>query len=786
MIVDRHGEDRQKRWTASDQLSQFAQSGQSGQSAQANGILNESIPAEVLASIQDRARLSPMLAGPTLLQGNHLTVRSAKEDIEISAPSSLLKRVFKLCDGTRTFDEVLTQVDLPAREEFGEFMEFLLGEGALIDANLAAVHAAAYAFQGSPFGLAAKSSVTNQICRRFLWNKEGEPAQAPANAVEVGSVPLDAFFRDRTSCYTYDDKPISADELHALLWSLAGVVQCNHPRVGQVTPQRTIASAGGMHLVVVHVALQRQVGPYEPGVYRVHFPGERRLALSKVSDDHGLVPRAFGRPWDLTYATGAIFLTADPVVGAMRYRSRSLQYLFMEAGAALQNGGLSAAALQMGYATIGGYYEAVVKTMCRVDDALVLGSAVFGAKPTDEQLQMVSKAPDIDFAWVDEAAGPFAMSFHLARAKVKTSADERPHTWGRDTDPWLAMRKAVAEAIEREGFRQPRAIRSGYAREFAGAIDPRDVVRYCEDQYKLPDFPYQPFNAEKRYHWAVGTDLTSGAPVHVLAELVFSRASLAEQGYETPRPYTQVTSSGCAAGASREDASFRALLEVIERDAFMRHWLAQKPGRLVPTDMLPARVQQRVAALQASGCRITLQHLPSDFAHVALVAAQHEQRHFTTMGTAASRDFIAALENALEELEARVYAWLHGHAPSISQPSQVNTTEHHFELYGLKRFFRKADRVLFPETAETVAVCPAAREESSAADLARTFAKANMRAVIVDITPTACCIDQGRTRLEVVKAFVPGLLPISFGYQREPLGMVSRIHPGSKFPHPFP
>lgn len=749
-----------------------------------NQALQEAVPAVVLASVHDPARLSPMLAGTSLIQGNHLTVRTAHEEIEIDAPKALLRLVFRLCDGTRTISEILAMPAAAAHEDFGDFMAFLLQEGALIDANLAAVHANRYALQGSPFGLAASSAVSNQICRRFLWNKEAVFDATGEAPIEVGAVPLDSFFDRRMSSYTYDDKPVSADQLHALLWSLAGVVRTDHPRVGYVTPQRTIASAGGMHLVQVWVALQKQVGPHAPGVYRVTYPAERQIALNKVTDDHGLIPRAFGRPWDLAFATGAVFLAADPVVGAMRYRSRSLQYLFMEAGAALHNGGLSAAALDMGYATIGGYYEAVIQRMCATD-ALVLGSAVFGARATDEQQRLVWRAPEVEFAWVEEASGPFSMGFHLARAKVKTPDDDRPHTWGRDTDPWMAMRKALAEAIEREGFRQPRDIVVATASSLPGAIDPRQVISYADFQY-TPDFTYLPFAEDGSYPWAVGISLVDGKPVHVLAELVFSRASLAAAGFATARPYTQVTSSGCAAGVSRDDAGFRALMEVVERDAFMRHWLAQTPGVTIPRSLLPHATQQRVAALQAAGCAITLQHLPSDFGHVALVAAQHAERHFTTMGTAAGRDLVGALENALEELEARVYAWLHGHVPSIAEPEQVTLTEHHFELYGHRKYFRRADRVLFPKAATQLEALPPSRPQETLAELVNVFAARALRPILVDITPTECFIDQGRTRLDVVKAFVPGLLPISFGYQREPLGMVSRIHPGSKFPHPFP
>jgi len=754
-----------------------------------NHLLNEAMPRAVVASLDDPARLCPMLAGAAVVRGARLTVRHAGGEVAVAAPASLLRRVVALCDGTRTIDEVLQL--LPARTdraEFAEFLQFLLGNGALIDANLATAAAARYAFQGSPFGLAASARLTNQICRRFLWNDEGAPSELAAASACVGTAPLDDAFSGRLSGYTFDEAELQVNTLHLLAWSLAGVVRTEHERVGWVTPRRTIASAGGMQLVKVYLALRRAVGSYAPGMYRVMYPAERTVHLVRVGDEAGLLPRAFGKPWEVSSATGAVFLAADPALAALRYRNRALQYLFMEAGAILHNGGLSAAPLGLGYATIGGYYEDVVAALCGLAKGeLVLGSAIFGPKPTPAQLHLVDHTPEIDFAWVDGTSARFAMPFHLARARVRTANEERPYTWGRDTDASLACLKAVAEAIEREGFREPRGIVDARQPDLPGALDPRDFVRYTDAQYADTRFPYVRFDRDCSYAWARGIELRDGAPVHVLAELVFARASLAAAGHAVGRPYTQVTSSGCAAGTDADDATRRALLEVIERDAFMRHWLAQLPGRAVARSRLPKPISVRLAAIEAAGCRVAVQRLASPWAHVCLVAAQHEGSHFTTMGTAAAGDFTEALAGALDELEARVYAWLHGHVPGIVRAKDVASTEHHFELYGLKRHFRRADCVLFPTAdAPLLDRLPARLRFDSARELVARLVNRGLNPIAVDITPARNGVDQGRRRLTVVKALVPGLLPMSFGHGLEPRGMLEHVHPASTFPHPFP
>lgn len=755
-------------------------------------VFNDSVPQSVLDTIGATDRLTPMLAGATCIRQNGddgiLVVRTPGADVEVAAPTALLDLLFSLCDGTLTVDEVLGRITpTDQREEFAAFMGFLFEQGALIDGSLACAHAVRYGFQFSPFGLAAPVPVTDRIAPRFLWNDENAPSALPRHSVRVTNAPLDPFFADRTSLYTYDDKPVSEKALHRLLWSAAGVVNATHPRSGTLIPQRTLASAGAMHLLQIYVALRRTVGRYTPGVYRVTYPGERLVALTCINECLDTLPLTNTKPWQLTYATGVIFVAADPVVGAMRYRNRSLQYLFMEAGAALHNVALSANALGIGQATLGGYYERPSLALCALDERhVMLGTALFGARATARQLDRVPDSPTFDFAWVESASPYFKMSFHLARAKIMDGHDERHHTWGRDADPMLAMRKALAEAIEREGYCQPRNIVEGTLADIPKAIDPTTHPIYIAEQYDRPGFPFERFDPARTHAWVQARDLATGKKVHVLAELVFARSALRQAGVAADRPFTQETSSGCAAGVDLKDATTRAMREVIERDAFMRHWLTQTPGDAVPVKQWPRALRERVQAIEDTGCRVLLQRLHSPWLHVALVSVQHETRHFTTLGAAAGTDFTQAVDGALDETESRVYAWLHGHAPTVATPDAAVTPEDHFSIYGLEPHFRRADAVLFPEEPRWTTRWPRPLANRSLDDMVRRFGQSGLASFAVDITPDKHHVDQGRTPLRVARVLVPGLIPISFGLGREPLATLGAVHPDALFPHPFP
>jgi ribosomal protein S12 methylthiotransferase accessory factor len=748
-------------------------------------MIVEEFPADVRNSLRNKAIFCPMIFGASKIktgkEKSKLVTRNSSGELEIFAPTALLNKVYEFCDGTRTLEEILNaETNLELRDELANFIDYLAGAGVIIDGNHVCAEALKYAHQFNPTGITAPPSISGKIARRFSVNSKS------SNGQEAVGIPLEKYFQERVTRYTFGEMPVSEEKLLALSWSLAGILNTHHPRIREILPHRTNASAGGMHLVEVYLALLVQVGRYQPGIYRVSYPDEGSVELVHINGKIEDLPLVFGKPWELTFATGAFLLAADNTIAALRYRNRSVQYLFMEAGAILQNGALSAYSLDFGYATIGGFYEDAASKLFELHSKMVLGTAIFGPLATEEQESLAANAADIDFAWVNTSSPVFSTRFHLARARVKAASGDRPFTWGRSLDPKDAALKAIAEAIEREGFREPRNVIVSKMDDLSFAVDPDKFFGYTSSQYSQRNFPYSVFRRSDICPWAAGIDLVAQKPVFVLAELVFSRQSLQLHGYSGERAYTQTTSSGCAAGLTVEDATIRALLEVVERHAFMSHWLTQTPGKVIPSEFFCASTLQRIDAIKRAGCKVCIQLLATDFAYVVLAAAQNTEAGFTTMGTAANFDILTGLEAALDELDARVYAWLNGHVPSITSPRAVRTTEHHFELYGTKKYFGMADAVLFPDNYDVIKTVSEKYDFDSHEKFIAHLAKLGDNPIIVDITPKRHCIDQGRTKVHVVKAFIPGLLPMSFGYYLEPLGMIKSYHQRAKFPHPFP
>ncbi len=729
---------------------------------------DDRIPPEVSAALGDTARICPMLAGPGLLQGNVLQLRLPEGELNISAPARLIKKVFALCDGSTAWDDILLRVPAAQREEFSRFLQFLFDQGALIDAVLITRQAAIFGHQTTTVGLNAPNALTAQLARRFTPG--GLPAEWTTHTID--HAPLDEFFNQRASTYTFADREIAPASLHTLLWSGSGISEF---------PRRTVASAGGMHLIHWRLILQRAVGEHPPGVYEIAFPAARKVALKRIASDIHTLPRCFHKPWQLGAAAGVLVALADAHIASLRYRNRAVQYLFLEAGAAAHNLCLTAPALGLACAQIGGYSDEHLAALCQAGRQMVLGSVIFGVAPTPDDQAAARRAHPIEFVWADSPNDTYPLPFFIARARPQGVTDDSRNTWGRDADPRLAYIKAHAEAVERDGMTSPRDIVQARFDELPRAIHPAEITRYSSAQYRRADFPYARFDAAAPYPWREGVSLVSGDKVWVPAHYIHGAAA-------SPAPLMQSNSSGCAAGPSVEAATLAALLELIERDAFMRHWLTQTAGRGLAFEHLPAELQARIQQLREVGCNVAVSRLDSPFAHVMLTAATHHARHFTCVGAAARDCPIEAIAAALDELETTVYTRLLGQDFEPVKPQAVRTPEHHTLLYAQRAYYQRAAKVLDP-VSHLPASALVTGTKGSASSLVRLTDKMQAAQVVpcvVDITPAPCHIDQGRIRIHVVKAVAPGLVPIAFSSGLEPRAMVANPDPASRFPHPFP
>lgn len=384
--------------------------------------------------------------------------------------------------------------------------------------------------------------------------------------------------------------------------------------------------------------------------------------------------------------------------------------------------------------------------------------------------------PLLRFSWVDVLRD---LPLRLGRCDVYVGDRIVDQGWGRDDNPRKARAKARSEAIERLAYRSPAGLRRARAGDLEGALDPRALVAYAPQQYRRAGFPFAPFDPRREYLWKRGVDARSGRPVDVLADCVYAPGAL-ERVFARPL-YTGATTSGCATASSWSDAVERAALELVERDAFMRCWASQRGGAELRTRSLPGAVRRRIERLRARGCRVSLQRLPSRFAFVTLALVQSECARFTCVGTAASRDPERAVVSAMGEAECLAWACLAGYGRRSVRPAQVRTGWDHADLYTNPEYFRRADCLLRSRRGSEALRSPKRLPESTDNFLSEL---ADWAGALVVINLSLPDVGLGR-RLSTVRVMVPRLIPLTFGRSCLPLGMMSDVKRGARFPHPL-
>jgi thiazole/oxazole-forming peptide maturase SagD family component len=713
----------------------------------------------------------------SLLHGDRLQCRLPTRTLSLDAPARVLRALHEF-DGTLTPRDWLQrrQAEHWHADSVTGLLQALIDEGALVSLHDAPRHWWAYAENPRTLGALPDAQAQQALVLAAQQRLNAAP-QRDAIAVDSRgpATALHALLATRQSRRSFGPDAIDAPTLTAMLWAAAGIV------ADADATRTTSPSAGALYPLQYFYVNLRDCGaadascpaPLAAGVYRLTAAPAGRLHYGPIDADLSRSCAAFSSPQLLDHAQGVLVIAADFSVSAAKYGPRALSYVPLEAGHAAQNTLLAAAASGCHAVEIGGFIERELGRLLGLSAAVVPITTVFIGSACAE----VDATTEGEFDWVDlHAAGD--ASFYLGRARCDPS---HPWSWGRDAQPAQARLKAEMESRERAALLHPHGLVAARRRDLPGAVHPADVLRYRDAQYRRRSFPYQRFDDAATYWWKAAHDVFTDQPCFMLADLVYLEDALSD--LHRPTAYTGGNTSGVASHASMQAALENAVLELIERDAFVRLWLGQA-AHAVDETVLPALVQTRVQRLQAAGLRIELRHLPSPYCQVAFCFAQSTAHAFTRVASSAGYTLDAAMDHALMELEAQVYVTMHQPQPSPLRPAQVQEAACHAQLYRQKAYFRRADHLV------SMPLPPIHRGDGArdGNDLLARLRRDGQRLIAVDLSEGA------PLRTPTVRAFIPGLIPLKFGagnaaeghpaYQHtlQAAGRPRRQH---AFPHPF-
>jgi ribosomal protein S12 methylthiotransferase accessory factor len=142
---------------------------------------------------------------------------------------------------------------------------------------------------------------------------------------------------------------------------------------------------------------------------------------------------------------------------------------------------------------------------------------------------------------------------------------------------------AVGEALERYSatYVPFEKLVVATARELGdAAVEPGRFGLFSDRQLNEPGFPFRRFTEDTRVAWIEGRELPRGRVAYLPAELVYLGRATAPGAL----PVAYSTSSGLACDECPETATVKAMLELLERDAFMLVWTNRLSLPLIPTD----------------------------------------------------------------------------------------------------------------------------------------------------------------------------------------------------------
>jgi len=221
-------------------------------------------------------------------------------------------------------------------------------------------------------------------------------------------------------------------------------------------------------------------------------------------------------------------------------------------------------------------------------------------------------------------------------------------------DPKRAIMKAVGESIERycpAHFKYEDFTLAAYNDLNCEAVHPADFALFSEKQYAEPDFPFSLPTASTPLRWVSAYSISHDRPVLVPASFVYI-PYYSDPLYE-PLTHNPI-STGLACGSNLAPAICKAILEVIERDAFMIMWQNQLPcSRIDLSTVNDPFIQSILNELHVLPVECQAYLIPSDMeVPMIMVLLRNTTGHspHTVIGMSADLNPSKALMLALEEV----------------------------------------------------------------------------------------------------------------------------------------
>lgn len=542
-------------------------------------------------------------------------------------PEGGIAALLNAMDGRKTLRELSEAHEIQG--PVGELIAYLFAAGSIAAAEELWRPFHTTTENPQHFGSVMRGEEVLAHTRRHTWTSVPVAPAPPGSLLELAS--------RRRTCRSFAPNSLSLVEVRDVLASA-------YSAATRATP-----SAGGLYscrIDLLHRSEADQVwhlyswDPIEAkatlGATRALDSGELQHALDSVSILHG--------------AAAIAVISADPTVHSTKYSNRGYRYSILEAGHVAQMIHLAATERDLGALEWGAFNDRALARVVRSKTfqpvtVVGLGRPSIDREPVGEPNRASLGSSSFSAFGDPLGEGDGGSGVVIAQIPLTTvgGLPTGDYATGVHWAGSLAGVKARSEFVERQACGSLQidevgsadVLRARYHVFDAGALFPGDLPGFATEPNEFESFDA----SDGTYQWRVGTSET-GAVAIVPVELVYFPVRSKDIG----RPLCgTTTSSGVAAHISIEEARKSALLELIERDAFVRHWIARQPPALVapPEGLFDAKL----AHLKSSGIEVSFGQLDAAVPAIYCAMISADGAHLA-FGLAANTLVNAAVEKA--------------------------------------------------------------------------------------------------------------------------------------------
>lgn len=356
---------------------------------------------------------------------------------------------------------------------------------------------------------------------------------------------------------------------------------------------------------------------------------------------------------------------------------------------------------------------------------------------------------------------------------------------------------ACLEAVERfcgtvPDAGLPRTVAS-YEHLNGRAIDPRDFILPSPDQISREDTPCEPFDPAHEHSWVEAYSFERDGSVLVPMQMAYYGLGYLPEGGVVGPPLAQETSNGCALGGTMLEATLYGLLELLERDAFLRCWYGEFPVACFAPEQFDLPFLSALAErVRAEGYELDLLELPTGTIVHAFAArlTRRDAQHGPAVAFLAGAHFDpqrAAIAAATEVaghipkiVAAKAAEKMAEGAALLAAPHKITAMDHHADQCWPEEAIEQRNMVTF-SGARDPAVGAVGEEMSQMEALELVVGQLGAQGIDVVV------VDQSnqslaRSGLFCAKVQAPGLLPMTFGHRNRRVSQAALSRCGQQRP----